>query len=50
MKCEHKNLRKNYPFGRKSKPTMKCKDCGEIVKPKDLEKLRIDKLRGMRKR
>ena len=34
MKCDHKRVKKNWPFGRKSKPTVICKDCGEIVKRK----------------
>ena len=31
--CEHRKLRKNYPFGRKSKPRIICKDCGAIITP-----------------
>ena len=29
--CEHKRLKKNYPFGRKSNSFKYCKDCGEVV-------------------
>lgn len=34
--CEHRHIRKNYSFGRKSNPDMKCLDCGEPIKPHDL--------------
>jgi hypothetical protein len=37
MTCEHTRLKKNYPFGRNSKPQFYCKDCGIVIKPKDLE-------------
>lgn len=43
MNCEHRRLKKNYPFGRKSKPDFFCKDCREVIKPKDLEKIRIER-------
>jgi len=36
-KCEHKKIKKNYPFGKKSKPLMKCKICKKLLKPKDLK-------------
>jgi len=29
--CEHRRIKKNYPFGHKSAPKMYCKDCGEVV-------------------
>jgi len=29
--CEHKRLKKNYPFGRKSAPVRVCKECGNLV-------------------
>ena len=29
--CEHRRLRKNYPFGKKSRADKKCKDCGELI-------------------
>ncbi len=38
--CEHKRLKKNYPFGRKSKPVMKCKDCGKVITRKELKELK----------
>jgi len=31
--CTHRRIKKNYNFGRKSTPTMVCKDCGELVTP-----------------
>ncbi len=31
MNCEHRRIKKNYPFGRKSSPTMFCLDCDEVV-------------------
>jgi len=36
MNCKHRRIKKNYPFGRKSSSTMKCKDCGEVIMPHDL--------------
>jgi hypothetical protein len=36
--CNHRRYKKNFPFGKKSMPDMVCKDCGKIIKPKDLEK------------
>jgi hypothetical protein len=38
--CQHQRIKKNYPFGRKSKPMMTCKDCGKSVKPNELKDLR----------
>ena len=38
MICEHRRLKKNYPFGRKSKPEICCRDCGIVIKPHDLIK------------
>jgi len=35
--CSHKRVKKNFPFGRKSSPTMYCKDCKAVVKPKDIK-------------
>ena len=45
-KCFHKRIKKNYPHGRKSGPTMACKDCGEVITPYKLKEAR----KGMRKR
>ena len=50
MKCNHRRIKKNYGHGKKSKPDMFCKDCGKIIKPKDLEKERMDKLKARRRR
>lgn len=35
--CTHKRLKKNFPFGRNSKPIMHCKDCGEVITHWDLK-------------
>lgn len=37
-RCSHRRYKKNFPFGRKSMPTMACKNCGKVIKPKDLIK------------
>ena len=39
-KCEHRRLKKNYPFGRKSKPVMFCRDCNEVVSRKELKEMK----------
>jgi len=36
MKCEHRRIKKNFPFGRKSKADKFCKDCGMIITNKML--------------
>ncbi len=41
--CEHRRIKKNYPFGRKSNSQKVCKDCGEIVTNKMLEKARVER-------
>lgn len=38
MTCEHKRIKKNFPFGKKSRASKFCKDCGEIVTNKMIEK------------
>jgi len=38
--CRHKRLKRNYPFGRKSKPLRSCKDCGKIISNKELKEKR----------
>jgi len=43
MVCEHRRIKKSFPFGHKSRPKMFCKDCGEIITRKMLEKKRKDK-------
>jgi len=45
--CNHRNLKKNYPFGRKSKPDMFCKNCNKVVKPSDMIR---DKLKNKLRR
>jgi len=49
MKCNHKNIKKNYSHGKKSKPNMACKDCGAIVKPKDLLDIRQNEKKRRRR-
>lgn len=36
-KCKHKRIKRNYPFGKKSKPFKFCKDCGVVVSNRDLK-------------
>ena len=50
MNCEHRRIKKNFPFGKNSSPDSFCKDCGHVVKPKDFERWRIEKERNRRKR
>lgn len=38
-KCCHPRIKKNYPHGRKSKPSMVCKKCNEVVTPFKLKQL-----------
>lgn len=35
MSCEHKKIKKNWPFGRNSTPTMFCLGCKEVITPHD---------------
>ncbi len=50
--CEHRRIKKNFPFGRNSTPTMFCKDCGEVITRHErmLEKRNNDQRRGGRRR
>jgi hypothetical protein len=41
QRCIHKRIKKNYPFGKKSKPFMYCKDCGKPIRPKEKRERRI---------
>ena len=43
MRCDHRRIKKNYPFGKRSTPTMFCKRCGEVVTPHDLMLKRREK-------
>ena len=47
--CKHKRTRRNYPFGKKSKPIIKCKDCGKIISNKELAEKRKRKLKYQNK-
>lgn len=29
--CNHKRIKKNYPFGKKSDSVKFCKDCGKVI-------------------
>jgi len=39
-KCKHRRLRKNYPFGRKSKPRITCKICHRLIKPREIQQIK----------
>jgi hypothetical protein len=43
-KCNHKRIKRNYPFGRKSKAVKICKDCGKLISNKELSDNRRIKL------
>ncbi len=47
--CQHKRLKKWYPYGKKSKPVIKCKDCNSLITLLQLRKLRKSKEERMRK-
>jgi len=40
MRCEHKRIKKNFPFGKKSIATKHCKDCGEVITNKQLSDMK----------
>jgi len=35
--CRHRRIKKNYPFGRKSRATKQCKDCGALISNRMLQ-------------
>jgi len=41
--CNHRRIKKNYNYGKKSTPVIKCKDCGKRITLKDLEIIRKHK-------
>ena len=41
--CEHRRIKKNYPFGKKSKADKFCLDCGEVITNKIIELKRRNK-------
>lgn len=43
MNCDHRRIKKNYPFGKKSKPRMFCLDCNNVITPHDLMLNRMEK-------
>lgn len=49
MKCKHKRVKKNYPFGKKSTAEKSCKDCGAVLKNKFFEQKRKEKKAKRRK-
>ena len=50
MRCDHKKIKKSYPFGKKSKPEMFCKDCNQVVKSHELMKVKKQRQSRMRRR
>jgi hypothetical protein len=39
-KCRHNHQKKNWPFGRKSKPFIQCLDCGKVITMFEIKKLK----------
>lgn len=35
--CKHKRIKRNFPFGKKSRPLRSCKDCGKPISNKELK-------------
>ncbi|KKN56528.1 hypothetical protein LCGC14_0571060 [marine sediment metagenome] len=50
MKCDHKKIKKNYPFGKKSKPEIFCSTCNQVVKLQELMKVKNERENRMRRR
>ena len=36
-KCKHRRIKRNFPFGRNSKPFRSCKDCGAVISSRDMK-------------
>ena len=49
MECKHKRHKRNYPFGKKSKALIICKDCGVKIDGKWFKENRIIKKRSSSK-
>jgi len=47
--CSHRRIKKNFPHGKKSTPIMFCKDCGDVIKPKDIMKKSKNQKQVMKK-
>lgn len=43
--CEHRRIKKNYPFGRKSKADKYCKLCGAIITNKMIKDMKGNRRR-----
>lgn len=41
--CQHKKIKRTYPFGRKSKAFMHCINCGLVIKGKHLQEIKKKK-------
>lgn len=50
MTCEHRRKKKNYSFGRKSKPVISCSDCHKVLNSKDRPRMRIKKVFKIKKK
>ena len=50
MSCEHRRIKKNYPFGKKSKADKTCKDCGKLITNKMLEIKRVERNKKKRRK
>ncbi len=50
MKCDHKKIKRNYPFGKKSKSEMFCTICNRVVKSQELIKIKNEREKRMRRR
>lgn len=48
--CLHKRKKKNYPFGRGSKPTISCKDCGKVLSKHEMMKDKQEEKRNRGRR
>jgi hypothetical protein len=38
--CEHRRIKKNYPFGRKSQSFKYCLDCGIVITNKQIKDMK----------
>lgn len=50
MRCNHKRIKKNYPFGRNSEPSMFCLDCKKPVTKHELMKMRQQSIKEAKRR
>jgi hypothetical protein len=48
-KCNHR-IKRNYPFGKKSKPKMRCKDCGIVITNKMLQDIKAEREKKIKKK